>query len=73
MENVLKIILLVVSLLLIAVVLLQSGKAEQLSSTIMGGSDLYATRKERGGELFMTRLTMGLGIIFFVLSFIIGF
>ena len=43
----------VVSILLIAVVLLQSGKAESASQIIQGGtSDLFANRKERGFELF---------------------
>ena len=47
-----EIALLIVSILLIAVVLLQSGKAESASQIIQGGtSDLFANRKERGFEL----------------------
>ena len=43
-----EIALLIVSILLIAVVLLQSGKAESASQIIQGGtSDLFANRKER--------------------------
>jgi preprotein translocase subunit SecG len=69
-----EVILLTVSLFLIALVLLQSGKAESASSIISGGnSDLFANRKERGGELFISRLTLGLGIIFFVLCLFMGF
>ena len=61
----LKIILIIISILLIAIVLLQSGKAVSPSSSIMGGNDeLFAHRKERGGELFITRLTAVLGFIF---------
>ena len=53
-----EIALLIVSILLIAVVLLQSGKAESASQIIQGGtSDLFANRKERGFELFVTRIT----------------
>lgn len=67
------VVLIVVSILLIAVVLLQSGKAQSASNVISGGNDaLFANRKERGGELFITRLTVVLGIIFFVLCIIMN-
>ena len=69
----LQVLLITVSILLIAIVLLQAGKAESTSNVITGGSDaLFANRKERGGELFITRTTIVLGIIFFILS-IIGY
>lgn len=65
-------LLMVVSILLIIIVLLQSGKAESTGNIITGGnSDLFMNRKERGGELFITRLTYVLGIAFFVLCIII--
>lgn len=68
-----EIVLIIISLLLITLVLLQSGKAQDASSIISGGNDeLFANRKERGGELFITRLTVILGIIFFVLCIIMG-
>lgn len=68
-----KILLITVSILLIAIVLLQSGKSEGASSIISGGNDnLFANRKERGGELFITRLTVILGIAFFVICIIMG-
>lgn len=66
-----KVFFLVISILLITIVLLQSGKAESASSIISGGSiDLFNKRKERGGELFISRLTLALGIIFFVLTIV---
>ena len=69
-----QILLIIVSILLIALVLLQASKAESASNVITGGSDaLFANRKERGGELFITRLTMILGLMFFVICLIIGF
>ncbi len=69
-----KVALLIVSLLLIAIVLLQSGKAEGASSIISGGNlNLFAQRKERGGELFISRLTLTLGLVFLALSFVMGF
>ena len=64
-----KILFLVIAILLIIIVLLQSGKAEAASQIISGGNlDLFSKRKERGSELFISRLTMVLGIIFFVLT-----
>ena len=67
-------VLLIISILLIIIVLLQSGKAESASNIISGGSsDLFANRKERGGELFITRLTLALVIAFFVICLIAMF
>jgi len=69
-----EILLIVVSILLISIVLLQSGKAEGASNIISGGNDsLFVNRKERGGELFISRLTLALGIVFFVVCLILGF
>ena len=69
-----KVFLLIVSILLIAIVLLQSNKAESASQIISGGnSDLFGQRKERGLELVISRVTMGLGLIFFVVSLIMEF
>ena len=63
-----EILLMIISVLLIAIVLLQSGKAEGASNALTGANDsLFANRKERGGELFITRTTMVLGTVFFVL------
>lgn len=67
-----EIALLVVSVLLIAIVLLQSSKASDASQIISGGNNvLFQNQKERGVELFITRLTILLGAAFFVLSFLI--
>ncbi len=69
-----KILLIIVSILLIAIVLLQSGKAVSPSSSILGGNDeLFAHRKERGGELFITRLTAILGVIFFIICIVMQY
>ena len=66
-----KIALLIISILLIIIVLLQSGKAESAAQIMSGGkSDLFSKRKERGSELFISRLTLVLGISFFVICFI---
>ncbi len=68
----LEILLLVVSILLIALVLLQSNKASDAGNVITGGNDaLFQNMKERGFELFVNRLTLALGIAFFILSLVL--
>lgn len=69
-----KVFLIIISILLIAIVLLQSNKAEGASQIISGGnSDLFSNRKERGSELFISRMTLFLGITFFVVSLVLEF
>ena len=64
-----KTLLLVLSIMMISLVLLQSAKAESAGQVFTGGSDnLFANRKERGGELFISRLTLVTGIAFFVVA-----
>ncbi len=65
-------LLLVISILLIAIVLLQSNKASDSAQIITGGNEsLFQNSKERGIELLISRITLILGIIFFVISFIL--
>ena len=65
-------ILLVVSILLIVIVLLQSNKASDAGNIITGGNEaLFKDMRERGAELFVSRLTRGLGVVFFMISFIL--
>ncbi len=68
-----EVVLLVISVLLITVVLLQSDKSESVSNILMGAnSELFAQRKERGFELFISRFTMFLGIVFFVVCLVMS-
>ncbi|MCI8394554.1 MAG: preprotein translocase subunit SecG [Bacilli bacterium] len=70
MSEILETILLVVSVILIAIVLLQSNKASDAGQIITGGNEaLFGKMKERGLELFISRLTMILGLFFFCVSF----
>ena len=65
-------VLLIISILLIAIVLLQSNKASDASQIITGGnSELFSNQKERGAELLISRITFVLGMAFFILSFVI--
>ncbi len=63
--------LIIISVLLIAIVLLQSGADEGANIISSGNSDLFANRKERGGELFMTRFTFVLGLAFMIICAIL--
>lgn len=68
-----KTFLLIISIILIAIVLLQSNKAEGASQIISGGNaDLFSQRKERGVELFISRLTFCLGALFFIICVIMN-
>jgi preprotein translocase subunit SecG len=66
--------LLIISILLIVIVLLQSNKAEGAAQIISGStSELFTHRKERGSELFISRLTLVLGLLFFVICLVAMF
>lgn len=65
-------VLLVVSVLLIVIALMQSGKASDAGQIITGGNEtLFGKTKERGLELVISRITMVLGLAFFVISLIL--
>ncbi|HET6786212.1 MAG TPA: preprotein translocase subunit SecG [Erysipelotrichaceae bacterium] len=70
----LDIILMIVSALLILLSLLQSGKSEGISSAFSGsgGLNLFENVKERGSEKTISRLTLVLGISFFVLVILVN-
>ncbi|QTH42064.1 preprotein translocase subunit SecG [Cohnella sp. LGH] len=74
MDIVLKIILVIFSIGLIAVVLLQRGKSAGLSGAISGGAEhLFGKQKARGIDLFLQRLTIGLAVGFFILSLVVAY
>lgn len=69
-----QIALLIISILLIIIVLLQSGKSESAAQILSGNStDLFKNRKERGSELVITRITMILGAAFFIICLVSSF
>lgn len=74
MEIALKILLVIFSLGLIAVVLLQRGKSAGLSGAISGGAEhLFGKQKARGMDLILQRLTVALAIGFFVLALVVAY
>lgn len=69
MHTVVLVSLIVVSLALIVVVLLQSGKSAGLSGAISGGAEqLFGKQKARGMDLVLHRVTIVLAVLFFVLA-----
>lgn len=69
---ILNILLVLVSIALIVVCLLQSGKSDGVVNALTGqSSNLFAHQKERGADLVLTRITVGLAIAFFVLAILI--
>lgn len=64
-----EIVLIIVSILLIALVLLQSNKASDAGQIITGGNSmLMGQMKERGPEKFITRLTFIMGFLFIAIT-----
>lgn len=67
-----ELIILIISIFIIIIVLLQSNKATDGGQIITGGnSELFKNQKERGSELFITRLTGILGALFIIISLIL--
>ena len=65
-------ILVVVSVLIIVLVLLQGNKAQAGGQIISGGNaELFQNQKEGGAELLISRITLVLGIAFFVISLVL--
>jgi preprotein translocase subunit SecG len=62
-------LLVIVSIALIIVVLLQSGKSAGLSGAISGGAEqLFGKQKARGIDLILHRITVVLSVLFFLLA-----
>ena len=72
--NILDILLMAVSVLLIILSLLQSGKSDGINSAFTGGDslNLFANVKERGPEKVISNLTLITGVLFFVLVIIVS-
>ncbi|RUL47218.1 preprotein translocase subunit SecG [Ureibacillus xyleni] len=69
MHTVLLTLLIIVSIGLIVVVLLQSGKSAGLSGAISGGAEqLFGKQKARGMDLVLHRITIVLAVLFFILA-----
>ena len=74
MGGVINTILIINAIIMIVLILLQSGKSEGLSGAISGGAEqLFGKQKARGMDLVLHRGTVITGVLFFVLAFISGY
>ncbi|WP_026694512.1 preprotein translocase subunit SecG [Peribacillus kribbensis] len=74
MHTLLVTLLVIVSIALIIVVLLQSGKSAGLSGAISGGAEqLFGKQKARGMDLILQRITIVLAVLFFVLAILVSY
>ena len=73
MTTAVTIVHLIICVIIIAVVLLQSGKTAGLSSAIAGGSDTYLSRnKNKSLDARLSRATKWFGLAFWVLTIILN-
>ena len=69
--NFLNVVFMIISVLLIVLSLLQSGKSDGASGAITGGNlNVFVDNKERG-PVIISRVTLVLGILFFLLAIVI--
>ncbi|MCL6599305.1 preprotein translocase subunit SecG [Alicyclobacillus macrosporangiidus] len=68
-----KVVLAVLSVILIAVILLQSGRSAGLSGVITGGPDQMVGRRARGMDSFLAKVTVILAVLFFITTFTIAY
>lgn len=74
MHTLLITLLVIVSIGLIVVVLLQSGKSAGLSGAISGGAEqLFGKQKARGLDLVLHRVTIVLSVLFFILTIAVAY
>ncbi len=73
MQTALMIVHVILALVLIAVVLLQSGKTAGLSGTISGGAEtFFGKNKARTMDGMLSKLTSIIAILFIVTSFVLS-
>ncbi len=71
LEIIVGILMLIVSIIIIAVVLLQEGRRAGISGAISGGADTFLSKnKARTFDAFLSRWTKYIAIAFFVLAIV---
>nr|WP_152655431.1 preprotein translocase subunit SecG [Oceanobacillus sp. CFH 90083] len=74
MLTVVNVLLVIDVIIMITLVLLQSGKSAGLSGAISGGAEqLFGKQKARGIDLVLHRLTIVTGVLFFLLAFLAAY
>lgn len=67
-------LLVIDAIAMITLVLLQSGKSAGLSGAISGGAEqLFGKQKARGIDAVMHKSTIVTAVLFFVLTFLLGY
>ncbi|KGP72012.1 preprotein translocase subunit SecG [Pontibacillus yanchengensis] len=67
-------LLVIDAIALITLVLLQSGKSAGLAGAISGGAEqVFGKQKARGMDAVMHKATIVTAVLFFVLTFLIGY
>lgn len=73
MQAIVTTLLVIVSLSLIAIVLLQSGRSAGLAGAISGGAEqLMGKQKARGIDAVLSKTTVVLAVLFFVLTILVS-
>ncbi|GLO67094.1 MULTISPECIES: preprotein translocase subunit SecG [Oceanobacillus] len=74
MITVINVLLVIDVIVMITLVLLQSGKSAGLSGAVSGGAEqLFGKQKARGIDLVLHRSTIVTGVLFFVLAFLAAY
>ncbi len=68
-----KVILAILSVLLILVILLQSGRSAGLSGVITGGADQMVNRRARGLDSLLAKVTVVIATLFFLVTLLIAY
>lgn len=73
MEILLKVLLVIFSIALIAIVLLQKGKSAGLAGAISGGAEhLFGKTKARGMDLILQRVTVVVAACFMIVAILVA-
>lgn len=68
------VLLVITCIVLVVLVLLQSGKSAGLSGAISGGAEhLFGKQKARGIDLVLHRATIVVSVVFFVLAIAVSY
>ena len=74
MTSLVNILLVIDGIIMIVLILLQSGASAGLSGAISGGAEqLFGKQKARGMDLVLHRGTVITGVLFFILAFLIAY
>ena len=69
MHTLMMVVLLLVSIILIASILMQSGNSDGLSGSIAGGAEqLFGKKKSRGYDALLARITTICAIVYIIVS-----